>query len=428
MENKNIDTLEYLLTLRKSRSKEKKKAEPSKLERDQFYEAWTKLVADEGYSARAEKYLYDCSAYCGAKPFKSYLDHCEDRNDAMNRYFKGEMYGVNSEVTFRLLAHLLALLMNDKKSWDLVPAIIKKFPDACINKEKKRLGTLSKTMDKYFFAALDIKGVLPPLSEMDLKPIFLKEFIETMSSVLAEVNRDGLAKNKIINIEKTEVWIESYRQVPVNQESDGKNVNVVQDQDNSTKFEKEKLTEELEEILTPVVTEQPEQTVPQDLEKQLIDLISSAGKVAFAVRAESVQRKRKNEDLIKSLGETQAKLDQANNQIGELNAVINQLRQKIMEAEGTIVILKQTIEQKDTLIAAKDSEIAERIQMTEVLSRDRSKQADETLQRMASEVRKECLDFYDAAGMEMSNELGEIMRDKLTAILTILEKGGMKIK
>lgn len=66
--------------------------------------------------------------------------------------------------------------------------------------------------------------------------------------------------------------------------------------------------------------------------------------------------------------------------------------------------------------------------MIDVLSRDRSKQADETIQRLASRIRVEYRDFADALDIPMSCDLGENLRLQLKNIFDILEKGGMKIK
>lgn len=75
-----------------------------------------------------------------------------------------------------------------------------------------------------------------------------------------------------------------------------------------------------------------------------------------------------------------------------------------------------------------NAEISERVKMADVLSRDRSKQADETLQRLASKIRVEYRDFVDALDVPMSCDLGENLRLQLQSIFDILEKGGMKIK
>ena len=90
--------------------------------------------------------------------------------------------------------------------------------------------------------------------------------------------------------------------------------------------------------------------------------------------------------------------------------------------------MKQESAKKDIVIAEKDAEISERIKMADVLSRDRSKQADETLQRLASKIKVEYRDFTDALDVPMSCDLGENLRLQLQSIFDILEKGGMKIK
>ncbi len=66
--------------------------------------------------------------------------------------------------------------------------------------------------------------------------------------------------------------------------------------------------------------------------------------------------------------------------------------------------------------------------MSEVLSRDRSRQADESLQRIASKIKVEYRDFMDAVDTPMTVDLGENLRLQLMSIFEILEKGGMKIE
>jgi hypothetical protein len=83
---------------------------------------------------------------------------------------------------------------------------------------------------------------------------------------------------------------------------------------------------------------------------------------------------------------------------------------------------------RDAVIAEKNAEIEEKSKMADVLIRDRRKQADETLQRLASKIRVEYRDFVDALGVPMSCDLGENLKLQLQSVFDILEKGGMKIK
>jgi len=449
MENNCIDTLEYLLKIKS----EKKKKEPSKIERDQFCAAWVKLAIGEGYSERAEQYLYNGVSYCGARPFKDYIDQAENKEQALQSFFTGKMYGTNTETTFRLLAHLFALLLNDKKLVGLVSVIIMRFPHACLNKDKKRLGNIESILLKYFFAELDPNVRLIPLAEIGVKKaVFIVEFISSMEAALKKIDPTGLSKNKVSSMAKVNQWIEEYRQfgakvqkpetaspneavcadseakpvgnaVPVTPESTepAAEIHVVEVQPSSA-VKKSATPGEPASVIPTVAEERPFDIAC------LIDLLSKAEKVATVVKTEGVQQKIKIDALSHALESEQEKLQHANQQIADQQDTISELKKKLAAAEGDIFLLRQDIAQRDATIAEKDAEIAERIKMAEVLSRDRSKQADESIQRLASKIRVEYRDFVDALDVPMSCDLGENLRLQLQSIFDILEKGGMKIK
>jgi chromosome segregation ATPase len=176
--------------------------------------------------------------------------------------------------------------------------------------------------------------------------------------------------------------------------------------------------------IVPVATEE----FPADMANYLVDLLDKAGKAAAAVKTEGVQQKNRIDTLSRALESEQEKLQHADQQIADQQATITELRKKLDATEGDVFVLRQTVEQRDAVIAEKDAEIAERIKMADVLSRDRSKQADESLQRLASKIRVEYRDFVDALDVPMSCDLGENLRLQIQSIFDILEKGGMKIK
>lgn len=445
-----VDTLDYLLKLKS----EKKKKDPSKIERDQFFAAWVKLAENEGFSERAERYLYNGLSYCGAKPFKQYLDQLENKEQGLQAFFTGKMYGNNAETTFRLLANLFALLLNDKKTAPLVAAVIVRFPRACFNKDKKRLGNIEDILLKYFFAELAPNTELIPLAEISVKkPVFITDFIAAMEISLDKIDTNNLSKNKVSNIAKVRKWILEYQPRIVTEE-------------NPLEVSKEKTggtisNDSPAEVVAPavsastadlptasvvaaaelVVQEQQQKNEkkdamppasaeerPADITSYLIDLLSKAGKAAAAVKAEGIQQKIKAEALLSELESEQEKLQRANQRIAEQQDTIADLRKKLAAAEGDIFVLKQDVALRDAMIAERETEIAERIKMADVLSRDRSKQADESLQRLASKIRVEYRDFADALDVPMSCDLGENLRLQLQSIFDILEKGGMKIK
>lgn len=424
---KHIEILDSLMKAKK----EKKKKEPTIKEKEAFRNAWISLVDEVGFNDRAEQFLYDGFTFCGAEPFYAYLIQTEDKNSTLAKLFSGNYYGKDNNVTFRIVTHLLVLMLNDNAPVNLLTPMIKCLPVACINKDKKRLGTAEKTLEKFFLTKLHPNAILCPLSDVGIKPIFIKEFAALVSSLMDNIENNGSAKNVVAhNIVKVRKWFADYEAaqgIPSKDET----VNHVTAPATVTDTkalnnENNRPTETIKSSKLPSTLTAEEATT--DMSVYLIDLLSKAGKAAAAVRSEGVQQRNKIETLSQTIESEQDNLRQANQQIATQQDTIAELRRKLSTAEGDIAALKQTVEQRDTIIAEKDAEIAERMKMAEILSRDRDKQADESLQRLASKLKVEYRDFMDALDMPMSCDLGENLRLQLQSIFDILEKGGIKIK
>lgn len=427
--DKYIEILDFLMKVKK----EKKKKEPTIKEKEAFRSAWLSLVADTGLTGRAEQFLYEGFAFCGAEPFYAYLIQTEDQNATLTAMFSGKYYGIDSNVSFRLVTHLLALMLNNNAPRNILAPIIKRLPGACINKDKKRLGTAEKTMEKYFLAELRPDVELCPLANIGTKPVFIKEFVTLASSIMDGIENAGSAKGVVVkNIAKIRQWLADY-DISQSVGADTKTDQVIP-ASTTVAVEKAKIvsvvatTQEEQHQIPKVVVAQPEEEAPTDMIAYLAELLGKAAKATAVVKAESTQQRVKIDALTRTLDGEQEKLRGDNQKIADLQDTITELRKKLSAAEGDIFVLSQTVVQRDAVIAEKDAEIAERVKMTEVLSRDRSKQADETLQRLASKIRVEYRDFVDALDVPMSCDLGENLRLQLQSIFEILEKGGMKIK
>ena len=192
--DKYVETLDALMKAKK----EKKKKEPTIKEKEAFRSAWLGLVADTGLTGRAEQYLYEGFAFCGAEPFYAYLIQTEDPNATLATLFGGKYYGIDSNVSFRLMAHLLALMLNNNAPRNILAPIIKRLPSACVNKDKKRLGTAEKTLEKYFLAELRPDAELCPLADIGTKPVFINEFVALVSSIMDGIENAGSAKGVVV--------------------------------------------------------------------------------------------------------------------------------------------------------------------------------------------------------------------------------------
>lgn len=424
--------IEILDSLMKAK-KEKKKKEPTIKEKEAFRSAWLSLVADAGLTGSAEQFLYEGFAFCGAEPFYAYLIQTEDQNATLAAIFSGKYYGIDSNVSFRLVAHLLALMLNNNAPRNILAPIIKRLPGACVNKDKKRLGTAEKTFEKYFLAELHPDVELCPLADIGTKPVFIKEFVTLVSSIMDGIENAGSAKGVVVkNIAKIRKWLADYdtsqsastdtkaeQLIPASTIVAAEKVKIVSVADNPPE----------DRVQAPkVIVTQPKEEASVDMIAYLTELLGKAAKATAVVKSESTQQRVKIDALTQTLESEQSKLRGANQQIADLQDTITELRKKLSAAEGDIFVLRQTVEQRDTVIAEKNAEIAERVKMAEVLSRDRSKQADESLQRLASKIRVEYRDFVDALDVPMSCDLGENLRLQLQSIFDILEKGGMKFK
>ena len=427
--DKYIETLDALMKAKK----EKKKKEPTIKEKEAFRSAWLSLVANTGLAGRAEQFLYEGFAFCGAEPFYAYLIQTEDQNATLATMFSGKYYGIDSNVSFRLVTHLLALMLNNNAPGNILAPIIKRLPGACVNKDKKRLGTAEKTLEKYFLAELRPDAELCPLADIGTKPVFINEFVALVSSIMDGIENAGSTKGVVVkNIAKIRKWFADY-DISQSVSADTKTDQVIPE---ATKITEEKANtisvadnSQEENVQTPrVVVAQPEEKVPSDMIAYLTELLGKAAKVTAVVKAESTQQRVKIDALTQALEGEQNKLQGANQQISDLQDTITELRKKLSAAESDIFALRQAVAQRDAVIAERDAEIAERVKMAEVLSRDRNKQADELLQKLASKIRIEYRDFVDALDVPMSCDLGENLRLQLQSIFDILEKGGMKIK
>ena len=108
---------------------------------------------------------------------------------------------------------------------------------------------------------------------------------------------------------------------------------------------------------------------------------------------------------------------------------------QLKTAEGTITDLRE-------LVAAKEADLtAQKLQLTElsseveklkavisVYSEDKQSSMDGQLNAIASKLKTEYSEFKDALDLDMTAEIGEILRDQLMRVFKILSKAGIDIE
>lgn len=392
--------------------KESNKKEPSQSDKTSYTDNWMELVHQEGFSVDAEKYLYDGFWFCGSEAYYGYIKSSSIPTETLSSLFQGRYYGKDSNVTFRILTHLLALMLNDNAPSELLAPIIAHFPSACVNKENKRLGTAVKTIEKYFLGTISPSATFLPLSEIELSTGVKNMFVTTLASLLKDLTVSGPVKaNLAVPFQITLKWLGNYSPQLIEKysasSSDTSKTEVADSL--STSFgSSDSSVQTGNESLSQILVKA--QTISSRLENEMA-----------ALKHRLLELQDKESSLTSRLNDAEKQIAEHQRELKEVHSQRFMLSQKCTQLESEA-------KEKDRIIMEKDAEISERIKMSEMLSRDRSRQADETLQRLASKIRIEYRDFEDAINAEMTVDLGENLRLQLLNIFEILEKGGMKIK
>ena len=433
--NENIQALNDLLSLKK------KKKEPNKLDRAQFSSEWTNLVDAEGFSSNAEYYLYNGFVFCGAKPLKDYMQKAGEPTSVLKKLYRGDLFKGNCASTSPILWHLFALYINEsKQNLEVLISLIQEIPTAMKNKEGKVYGQADRCLKKYLFEELrpDIKfPQCQTLYEAGLKKNEAREFANVVNHIMGDKNIDySTLKTKTKkNAIAVNEWIQS---LLVSCVSEAKSITVKKEI--QLKPNAQPLKGQLD---TPKISD-----ASQNTRKVLSQDTENAKKSATVTKDNQLDSEKINQlnkelqDAKKALADVTAARDQAFTAQQEAQKKQQQLQSELSQrAEDLHLTEKKVSEQLQLLSAekkkneeleaalAQQKELAEKsMEMVEILRRDKEKQSDETVKRLASRLRTYYLDYKDAISLEMSIDLGENMRDQLGEVFKILQDAGIIMK
>lgn len=416
-----IEELDQLITLKKIKGHKISKAESEDFER-----AWKALItAENGFTNLAERYFYDGFIFAGAKPFIDWVISSENPSVALNSLFKGVLFGKDTAATFRILISSLAcLLAANVQDGELICTIIMRIPSASKNKERKTIGDGHKILVNYFISKLDSTAVYPALSALDIKPVFVNEFKHLFDELLGKIDPNSLSKKEVLSYANIVAWLhpenEKSAKAPSEETAVPRNTHILSGAitvNASTK-----------EAVVPT-------TMPAN-EPDLHTLLSETLKKATDISAQLCMAEKASEKRAEAAAETIISLrndiDSLNTRItsakrheDDLTAQLADCHQQISSLSTEKEVLEHKVEILYATISEKNDEIAQRAQMVDALSRDRARQSDELVKRLASSLKVEYRDFSDAVTLPMSSDLGENMREQLKNVFSILIKAGI---
>lgn len=420
-----------------------KKKEPNRFERDEFENAWLKLAEAEGFSLKAEKYLYTGLRFCSVKPFKDYMKKQGDMMECLKQLYTGKFYGDNCASTIQILFHMLALTLNElPERLDIIISLIQHIPYALRNKEGKIYGQADRVVKKYFLDELLPDTHFPEicvLMENGLTKSAALNFAKRVIDIISSIDTTKCSTRCCNNIECIKKWLnpQNIESVSSNTMSDVQKINT------------EESGSEIDSGVNNIFNSLPNAVAPEENDRTQNDLDVTDETNSDDSRRKVAALMHEVDDLHKKLMDVHNTLATAVDEKNRLHSAVQELQKKTIRLEEELAESKNSnlskssvindmelerkvsvhrIEELEKLILEKDQEIEQRIELTEMLRRDRSKQSDESLKRIASKLKTYYIDYVDAKNLDMSIDLGENLRDQLSEVFRILISAGIPLK
>lgn len=400
-------------------SKKNKGGKITKKDRELYSEAWTSLIKNEGrFTERAEKYFYDGLVYTGSKPLVQWILGEKDKHKALKDFLSGTRFGKDTSITFRALVSILAnLLSSNLNDNTLLCPIIKLIPIQSKNKDKKIIGDAHRIFLRNFVNTIKFPVSCPRLQALGLNHGYISDFVSLIDELLARIKSMELTEKELAVIGEIIEWIHpelnSSKQV---EDSTSINDNIAQEKyHNKDKVNSDQTTDE-----------------QVDLFQKLDDLLKQSSVVNNALKVLNANEKKSASEEIAKLKQEIEALKQQNDLLIKTNinfkSSITDNKKTINSLNYDIGMLNKDILKLKEVIVAKDSEISERNRMMDALIRDRNKQQDEQINRIASSLKIDYKDFKDAEKLAMDTDLGENMREQLKNVFAILIKAGIALE
>lgn len=421
------EKLEYLIGLKKT------KKDPNSTERAEFDEAWVNCARAEGFSEDTEAYLYNGFVYCGAKPYKKYLQMADNPEQELEKLYQGKLYGVNCAVTAPLLIHLLCLLLNDKQQqYPLIISVMQHLPSALMNKENKIYGQAGRAVKKYLLDELRPDASLPDfsmLTDEGLSSVTARQFCELLSQILSGMDSEKYSKKSKNNIQRIARWISLKESGNVKKDKNANEIQSVNADKTANEYKSVNANKSVSEDKSSKQHSlpEPESKETGNSQNQLgIHAAADNSKTGKMISPdETAELKRKLFLCQQKIGQLTDRLNQISQERDAGKQQIEKLTEQISAQSDRISSLQKDREKDAEQIAEFQEKLSGRNTVIEMLRRDRSKQSDELMRRTASKLRTYYEDYQDSLDLKMSIELGENLRDQMGEIFRILKDSGV---
>ena len=389
-----------------------KKSDANRSKQREYLTQMEMILEEEGLSYKARHYLWNGFSFCGAQPLGDYLRTFakEERLGVVQDFIKSSnSHEIENIIVFKMCTGLLGYFINYMPdNTDVIGLLIKHF----LAKYKKKDGSFSKQnltiIEKYFIAPYIWGSDFPVWDTLGLNSRISLEFCAYMLNALSNVNRKYEQKASTIAS-----WLETgLPQNNGNSNTGNTSVNV------SREAQQDSATE------TKEINKNPQNDNSGDSDTNVNSDVQTIFKVAKnldvcaqQIRIFATKYKKliaTNEALETQYKEQQKKTKEATKELDETRSEAEKLNLAIKQAEAENKELQEEITRLQSVIS--------------VYSVDKQSSMDSQLNAIASKLKHEYSEFKDAMDMEMTVEIGEILRDQLNRVFKALIKAGIDVE
>lgn len=403
----------------------KDKHKASNKNRDAFEKEWLAYVNENGVDETAIKYLFTGFEYKKFHPFTNYMKGRDDKTELVKTFFGSKEFYNNKPKSFRMAINLLGILLAEfPEEYDLMAFVIRRLPDISFGKDKKRYPDIGKIFGKFFISELKPETKFPSKEALALRPAMLGMFISLMNDGLEAFSSQESVKavEKAIVIHLRE-WLTGLLELEIGKPSEKGTEDIPNALADNSAEQGQKEGGEKEPAETHTAEAGASKSVVFSWKSGLKSIVSYIEGLENTIKQMQVKI-----DLTEEARQRgQKEIEALKTQVASKNADIATLNEKNGELNYLVSSKGKEIERLQEEVAAKEAEIADRIKLADILSKDKSKQSDAVLQRLSSELASYYEDFIGAQEMEITAELGEVLRDQLSDVYQILKKNGISL-
>ena len=394
----------------------------SKTDSEKFCKEYRKLLDEEGYTQRAEQYLFDGFSYMQSTKtdvIYQYIASQENKIDIYKKIIGGKRYSNlensnDSRKKFILLLQLLVDFLVDNRDEKLIISdIIKRLPGLSLTSKKTRLHNYEDEMNKRFFSHFkeiasseSINDLELELNEQDLEN-FQKLIVDAINDKKFDVNAD--LPQKVLT------WVMCADEV---NEASSDNV---EDIDVTEKIEETDVTD----------LHNGNQQNSESKNSDIQDEIERLNKEISGLKKGNGTLDRKCQELFHAKLNVEKTLDEM---INTLKVTEQKLEDKVTELadeKSHSMELTQRIKELEEKMNRKQEEISARKESGAMIGADFEKKYNVFVNRLASKLQSEYSDFLDGREeleKNVKDDLAENLCAQLETVFDIIIECGVPLR